>query len=80
MTLDWWMSFLVRAAAVNYAILIVTFFAFLLAHDGMLRLHRRWFDLTPPQFDLAFYLFIGFYKLAVWFFLLVPLIVLWLMR
>jgi len=80
MTLDWWISFLARTAAINYAILIATFLAFLLAHDWMLRLHGRWFDLTRQQFDFAFYIFIGVYKLAVWFFLLVPLLVLWLMR
>jgi hypothetical protein len=76
----WWTSFLAWAAAINYAILLLAFLAYLMAHDGMYRLHRRWFELTRPQFDLSCYAFFGLYKLAIWFFLLVPLIVVCLMR
>ena len=42
----------------------------------MRRLHQRWFALTDAQIDGYMYAFLGFYKLATWFFLLVPALVL----
>ena len=73
-------SFLLWAAIINYVVLILSFAGFVLAHDAMYRLHRRWFDLPVAQFDAALYLLFGFYKLAIWFFLLVPYLVLCLIR
>ena len=43
----------------------------------MQRLHQRWFALSDVQIDALLYAFFGIYKLAIWFFLLVPALVLW---
>jgi len=75
-----WPAFLLWCAAVNYGILLLAFGAFVFAHDAMYRLHRRWFDLSVARFDeLTFGLF-GLYKVAIWFFLLIPALVLMALR
>lgn len=73
-------AFLLWCALANYAMLILVFAAFVWLRGPMRQLHRRWFDLTDAQIDGCMYLFLGFYKLAVWFLLLIPAIVLHLLR
>ena len=80
MNVDRWIRFLGWAAALNYVLLTFTFFVFLGMRGWMHRVHGRWFALTPNQIDSVMYAFMAFYKLAVWFFLLIPLIVLLVMR
>jgi hypothetical protein len=71
-------AFLLWCAAINYGVLLLAFGGFVLAHDAMYRLHHRWFDLSPTRFDELVYGMLGIYKLAIWFFLLVPgLVLLW---
>jgi hypothetical protein len=43
-------------------------------------LHRRWFNIEHATFDAILYLWFGFYKLAIWFFLIIPLLVLLILR
>jgi hypothetical protein len=78
--IDWWIRFLGWSAALNYILLTVIFLVFLGMREWMHRVHGRWFGLTPNQIDIAMYAFMALYKLAVWFFLLMPLIVLLVMR
>jgi hypothetical protein len=70
-------SFLLWCALANYALLIVSFIASLALREPMRRLHRRWFALSDAQIDGFLYAFFGLYKLAIWFFLLIPALVLW---
>jgi hypothetical protein len=72
-----WIQFLAWSALFNYGVLMLTFILFLAMRDWIHRVHGRWFALTPTQIDLALYTFLGCYKLAIWFFLLVPALVLW---
>jgi len=65
-------TFLLACAAFNYVVLLIWFAAFTLAHGWMLRLHRRWFQLSDAQFDSIHYLGMALYKLAILFFNLVP--------
>lgn len=69
-------DFLFWCAVINYAVLLIWFAAFLLAHDSMRRLHGRWFRLSDEQFDQIHYALMGFYKLSIFFFNLVPFIAL----
>jgi len=73
-------SFLLWSVALNYGLLLLSFAVFVLARDWMYRLHRRWFNLEPSTFDAVLYLWFGFYKLAIWFFLIVPFLVLLILR
>ena len=72
-----WSAFLLWCAAINYGMLLLSFGAFVLTHDAMYRLHRRWFDVSVTRFDELLYGLFGLYKLAIWFFLLIPGLVLW---
>ena len=36
---------------INYGVLILWFGVFALAHDGLYRLHTRWFRLSPQAFE-----------------------------
>lgn len=58
---------------VHYAILLVGFAAFVFAHDGLYRLHRRGFrQLTPQGFDAVHYGGMAVDKLLVMTIWLVP--------
>ena len=48
MNLDLLCRFLLITLAVNYAILLTWFMAFVFAHDFMRKLHGRWFDYQSP--------------------------------
>ena len=76
MTTDFLCRFLLWSLLANYAILLIWFFAFMLARDWMHRLHGRWFRLTDATFDAIHYAGMAAYKLAIFFFNLVPLLVL----
>lgn len=75
-----WAPFLLWSAAINYGVLVLCFLAHRLAHERVYRMHRRWFELTEARFDAIWYAWLGLYKLMIWFFLLVPALVLWLVR
>ncbi|MFD0737871.1 DUF6868 family protein [Lysobacter koreensis] len=71
-----WPAFVMWCAVFNYAALTLAFVGFVLAHDWLYRLHRRWFELPVAKFDAIAYFLLGLYKLAIWFFLIVPALVL----
>lgn len=72
--------FLLWSLAVNYVVLLVWFFAFAFARDGIRRLHGRWFRFSDETFDVIHYAGITAYKIGILLFNLAPLIALWLMR
>ena len=45
MTLETLRTFLGWCTLINYAVPVIWFLAFLFAHDGMRKLHTRWFRL-----------------------------------
>jgi hypothetical protein len=69
---------LLYSLAVNYAILIIWFGVFRLAHDQMYRLHSRWFRLSAETFDTLHYVSMAFYKIGVLLLNVAPLVALWL--
>lgn len=68
-------SFVMWCAVFNYAALILAFVVFIFSHDRLYRLHRRWFELSVAKFDAIAYFLFGLYKLAIWFFLIIPTLV-----
>ena len=74
------MEFLLRCAAINYAVLLVWFGAFVFAHERVLRMHQRWFRLSPEAFDALNYGAVAAYKLGNILFFLVPGLALYWMR
>jgi hypothetical protein len=75
-----WPSFLLWCAIINYGILLLSFIGFAKAHEAIYGLHRRWFDLPKAQFDAIVYVLLGLYKLGIWFFLIVPCLVMYLIH
>jgi len=76
MSLERTRNFLIWCTVINYAILLVWFLVFALAHDWMRRLHGRWFRLSDEQFDSLHYAGMTIYKIAILMFNLVPFVVL----
>ncbi|HEY8034474.1 MAG TPA: hypothetical protein VIF37_02670 [Methylobacter sp.] len=70
--------FLLYSLAVNYAILIIWFGVFGLAHDSLYRLHRRWFSLSVETFDAIHYAGMALYKIGILLLNIAPLAALWL--
>ncbi|MFV3372410.1 DUF6868 family protein [Pseudomonas sp. NY15435] len=66
--------FLLYCTLINYAILLVWFAAFTLAHDFVYRLHTRWFALPVEKFDGIHYGGMAIYKIGVLLLNLVPLL------
>lgn len=80
MDLDLLERLLLWCAIANYGVLLSWTLLILSARDWLYRMHSRWFQLTRPQFDGILYFLLGLYKLATWFFLIVPWAVLALIR
>jgi hypothetical protein len=58
----------------NYVILLVWFAAIALAHDGVYRLHTRWFALSRESFDALHYGGMAVYKIGILLLNLAPLV------
>jgi len=71
-------ALLLYSLAFNYAILIIWFGVFSLAHDSMYRLHSRWFNLSAETFDAIHYASMALYKIGIMLLNITPLIALWL--
>ena len=59
-------------ALLNYLALGAMAAVFVFAGDRIFALHRRWFALERESFEAAFYFFLGFYKICILVFCLVP--------
>ena len=69
-------ALLLWSTGLNYALLLIWFGLFSLAHDWLFRLHRRWFGLSAETFDALSYGGIAFYKIVIFVFNLIPLLAL----
>ncbi len=67
---------LLWCAIINYAILLVWFIAFLVAHDWIYIFHGRWFRLTVEQFDMVHYAGMALFKIGILLLNLVPFVAL----
>lgn len=76
MTLQFASNFLLWCTVLNYAVLLVWFVAFMLAHGWMRRLHGRWFRLSEECFDGIHYAGMAVYKIGILLFNLVPYVAL----
>ncbi|AGI26240.1 hypothetical protein H681_21865 [Pseudomonas sp. ATCC 13867] len=72
--------FLLYCTLINYVILLIWFAAFSFAHDGLYRLHSRWFKISPEHFDALHYGGMAVYKIGVLVLNLAPLIALHLIQ
>ena len=63
-------------SAINLGGLMLWFLVFVFAHDFVFRIHTRWFKIAQERFDEIHYTMMGYYKLAMMLFNLVPYLVL----
>lgn len=72
MTIEIIREVLAWCAVINYALLILWFLIFSLAHDWLHRLHGKWFTISGENFDAIHYVSMAFFKLSIFLFFLVP--------
>ncbi len=68
--------FLLWCTVINYGVLLVWFLFFVFAHDGIQRIHGRWFRLPREQFDALHYAGMSVFKIGILLFNLTPLVAL----
>lgn len=69
-------GFFLWCTIINFAVLLLWFLLFSLAHDWIHRLHGRWFRLSVEQFNAIHYAGIAAYKIGILLFNLVPYVAL----
>ena len=72
MTVEIIRDVLAWCAVINYALLLLWFLVFLLAHDWLYRVHRKWFTVSVENFDAIHYASMAFFKLCIFLFSLAP--------
>lgn len=76
MTLELIRTVLGWVAVLNIVLLLVWAGLFVFARAWMIRLHSRWFKLSPEVFDAMHYAGMGLYKIAIWMLFIIPYLVL----
>ncbi len=76
MTLELFRAVLGWVAILNIVLLLVWAGLFIFARPWMVKLHSRWFRLSPEVFDAMHYAGMGLYKIGIWMFLIIPYLVL----
>ena len=72
MTIEVIRDVLAWSTVINYALLMVWFLFFCLAHEWVYRFHGKWFKLSVETFDAIHYASMAFFKLCIVLFNLVP--------
>ena len=76
MTIEIIREVLAWCTVLNYALLLLWFLFFSLAHDWLYSFHGKWFTLSAEQFDVIHYAGMAFFKLCIFLFYLTPYLVL----
>ncbi len=72
MTVELIIAVLGWCTLINFCLLVWWVLFLTIAHDWTLRLHTKWFRLSPEQFDSIHYSLMGVFKIGVIVFNLVP--------
>jgi len=67
-------EFLLCCFIINYSILLVWFLLIVIAKDFIYNIHTKWFDISKDKFNSINYMWMGFFKLSIFIFNLVPYI------
>lgn len=73
-------NFFMWCSVLNIALLIIAFLIIPVAGDFAYKLHSRWLPMKRETFNGAIYAFLGFYKILVFVFNIVPWIALSIVR
>ena len=69
-------NFFIWCSIINGGFLIIMFLIYVLAGDSSYQMHSKLFPISRQAFNIAFYCFLGMYKMFFWVFCLIPFIVL----
>ena len=72
MTVEIIRDVLAWCTVINYALLLLWFLVFSLAHDWLYRVHGKWFTVSVENFDAIHYAGMAFFKLCIFLFSLTP--------
>ena len=76
MTIELMRSFFMWCSIINIVLLALSFVFFWLGRGWIYRMHSRWFKIPQEQFDTICYAILGFWKLSVFLFSVVPYVAL----
>jgi hypothetical protein len=76
MSIDRLLRFLLWCTVINYAVILIWFLFFIVAHDSIYLLHSAWFRISVQQFDMLHYGGMAIFKIGILLFNLVPYIAL----
>jgi hypothetical protein len=72
MTVELIRDSLAWCVVINIGVLLLWFLGFMVAHNWIYQLHGRWFKLSEEKFDTIQYASMGFFKLSILLFNIVP--------
>jgi hypothetical protein len=72
MTVEIIRDVLAWCSVINVGLLLLWALGFMLAHDLIYRIHGKWFKLSAERFDAFHYLGMGFFKIGIILFNIVP--------
>jgi hypothetical protein len=72
MTIEMIRAALGWCSIINMGLLLWWFLIIMLAHDWVYKFHSKWFKLSVDRFDEIHYTGIAFFKIAIFFFNVVP--------
>ncbi|MFC1508151.1 DUF6868 family protein [Candidatus Omnitrophota bacterium] len=72
MTIEMIRTVLGWCSIINMGLLLWWFFVIIVLHDWVYRFHSKWFKLSVEKFDEIHYTGIAFFKIAIFFFNVVP--------
>ena len=72
MSIDLMQNFLGWCTLINIGIFTFWVIVFFVAYDWMYSLHGKWFKISAERFDSIHYLLMGFFKISIILFFLIP--------
>ncbi len=76
MTIQTLQAFFMWCSIINFGMLMLTFVLCASAADWIYKMHSRWFPISRVAFNTILYSFLGFYKIIVIVFCIIPWIAL----
>jgi hypothetical protein len=72
MTVEIIRDVLAWCSVINLGLLLFWWLWFILGHDFIYRFHGKWFKFSVEQFDATHYALMGFFKIGIFLFNIVP--------
>lgn len=74
MTIDMVRNFFLWCSIINVGLLLISFVMFWVGREWIHRIHSKWFAISKEQFAMLWYAILGFWKISIFLFNIVPYI------